>query len=444
MRLTVSAPPRHQQNPWRASWWIRVETSELLSGPEGEQLLEALGISRADLALRLVAGGEDERLTLIQSMQDLAAAAGEIDRVRELAAEIREHPEIIDSIEERKNRRSKIQRNQQIGRLVEHLLQQELEACGLTVRRTGIGSDFEVESDFVEDEEEIGLELAGAGGSTLIEVKSTRVDQVKMTPAQARRACSLHDRFALCVVPLDGGVPTGETVREQLRVVFNVGAHLESTVADYETLEQLTDDARQPHGAVALEIVEGEVRFRIGSAIWGRALTFEQAVEQFRKGKLTAAGTIRFSPLGVAPINSRPAKRLNRVPMPDSTSRAVPCFPCDRSLTATAAAARLRFGAPARPRRPLRSPVATAPVRPRGCRLPALIPFAWRPSWSDHARANHTRPHTRLLSISMPLSPQAPMGRGRCLSKRQDQARPPSAARTRGDVLPVRRVVAGP
>jgi len=260
------------------------QTSELLSGPEGEQLLEALGISRSDLALRLVAGGEDERLTLIRSMQDLAAAAGEIDRVRELAAEIREHPEIIDSIEERKNRRSKIRRNQQIGRLVEQLLQQELEACGLTVRRTGIGSDFEVESDFVEDEEEIGFELAGAGGSTLIEVKSTRVDQVRMTPAQARRACSLHDRFALCVVPLDGVVPTGETVREQLRVVFNIGAHLESTVADYESLEQLTDDACQPHGAVALEIVEGEVRFRIGSAIWERALTFEQAAEQFRRG----------------------------------------------------------------------------------------------------------------------------------------------------------------
>ena len=91
------------------------------------------------------------------------------------------------------------------------------------MRRTGIGSDFEVESDFVENDEEMGLELAGPGGSTLIEVKSTRVDQVKMTPVQADRACSLHDRFALCVVPLDDDLPTGETIREQLRVVFDIG-----------------------------------------------------------------------------------------------------------------------------------------------------------------------------------------------------------------------------
>ena len=179
------------------------EISELLSGPRGEKLLGALGISRADLALRVVAEDEEERLTLIRSMQDLAAAAGDVARVRELATEIREHPEIIDSIEERKSRRMKIQRNQEIGRLVEHLLRRELEVHGLTVRRTGIGSDFEVESDFIENEEEIGLELTGAGGSTLIEVKSTRVDQIKMTPVQAERSCSLHDRFALCVVPLD-------------------------------------------------------------------------------------------------------------------------------------------------------------------------------------------------------------------------------------------------
>ena len=52
-----------------------------------------------------------------------------------------------ESIEEQKARRKRIQRNQNIGRLVEDLLRQELEGCGLTVRRTGRGSDFEIESD---------------------------------------------------------------------------------------------------------------------------------------------------------------------------------------------------------------------------------------------------------------------------------------------------------
>ena len=257
------------------------EASEVLSGVRGEKLLDALAISRADLALRVVASNEDERLALIASMQDLAAATGDVERVRELATEVREHPDIIDSIEERKIRRNKIRRNQEMGSLVEQLLRQELEGRGLTVRRTGMGSDFEVESDFVEDEQEVGLELSGSRGTTLIEVKSTRIDQVKMTPAQATRACTLGDGFALCVVSLDDDAPTRETVREGLRVVFGIGARLESAVTDYESLREATDAARKPRDAVELEIVEGEVRFRIARAVWKDELPFGQAVDRF-------------------------------------------------------------------------------------------------------------------------------------------------------------------
>ena len=257
------------------------EVSEVLSGVQGGKLLDALKISRADLALRVVAGDEDERLALIASMQDLAAAAGDMDRVRELATEIREHPEIIDSIRERKIRRTKIQQNQEIGNLVEQLLRQELEGSGLTVRRTGIGSDFEVESDFVEEEREVGLELSGDRSTTLIEVKSTRIDQVKMTPTQAKRACKLGNGFALCVVPLSDDAPTSETIREGLRVVFGIGAHLESAVSDYEFMQEAADAAREPRGAVELEIREGQARFRIGRAVWDEGLPFGQALDRF-------------------------------------------------------------------------------------------------------------------------------------------------------------------
>ena len=261
------------------------DIAELLLGERGEKLLRALGISRADLALRAVADDEETRVALIHSMKALAEATdGNVDRVRDLANEIREHPEIIDSIEEQKVRRKKIQRNQDIGLIVENLLRQELEGRGLTVQRTGRGSDFEVESDYVKNNEEVWLELVDSRVSTFIEVKSTRVDQVKMTPLQVESACSLDDRFALCVVPLDDDAPTRQTISENLRVVFAIGVHLKSALADYKSLRGAADEARRPqgpHDAIEIEIIEGQVRFQIGRSIWGDALTFEQAVDRF-------------------------------------------------------------------------------------------------------------------------------------------------------------------
>ena len=255
---------------------------ERLSGERGEKLTRALGISRADLALRVVADDEGARVALIHSMRDLTeAAAGDVDRVRELVTEIREHPEIIESIEEQKGRRKKIQRNHAVGRLVEDLLRQELEGRGLTVRRSGRGSDFEIESDYVENDEEVWLELVDSKASTFIEVKSTKVDQAKMTPLQVETACSLDNRFALCVVPLADDAPTGETVREQCRFVFGIGARLRPALAHYESLQKAAVAARRPHGAIELEIVEGQVRFRIGHGIWRDALSFEQTCGRF-------------------------------------------------------------------------------------------------------------------------------------------------------------------
>ena len=261
------------------------DIAELLSDERCEKFLRALEISRADLAFRGVADDEGTRVALIHSMKDLAeAAAGDVDRVRDLAHEIREHPKIIEEIEAHIIRRKRIQRNQNIGLLVENLLRQELKDRGLTVRRTGIGHDFVVESDYVENNKEVLLELGDSRVSTFIEVKSTKVDQVKMTPTQVEFACSHDDRFSLCVVPLDDDTPTSQTVREHLRVVFGIGALLQSALKDYKSLQKAaaTATARRPHDAIEIEIIKGQVRFRIGRDIWRGALKFEQAIDRFK------------------------------------------------------------------------------------------------------------------------------------------------------------------
>ena len=159
----------------------------------------------------------------------------------------------------------------------------ELECQGLAVRRKPIGSDFEVESDFVEDENEVGLELSGHGRTTLIEVKSTRMHQVKMTPVQAEHACSRGESYALCVVPLDDNEPTRETIRERLKVVANIGAYLGPALSDYKSMCEAADAARKPQGAVELVINEGEARFLIHSEIWEDARSFDAAIDYFRR-----------------------------------------------------------------------------------------------------------------------------------------------------------------
>ena len=87
---------------------------------------------------------------------------------------------------------------------------------------------------------------------------------------------------SLCVVPLNDAVPTTETIRKGLRVVFGIGARLDSALWDYESMREAVEVARKPRGAVEVEVREGEVRFRIGRAVWEDGLPFGQAVDRFR------------------------------------------------------------------------------------------------------------------------------------------------------------------
>jgi hypothetical protein len=254
---------------------------ELLSD-QGAKLLTALGVKPSDFALYRYAPDEATRVALIQSIGDLAKAAGnDANRVRELVDEIRDHPEIIEAIEKKKAEREAIHRNQRIGKLVEQLLVQALEGHDLHVERTGIGSDYAVDSDFIEGEEEVWLELKSANSSTLIEMKATRTDHAKMTPRQAETACIENDRFALCVVALTDEEPTIETVRANCRFVFGIGEQLRAVWGQYESIRAATSEARVHQGPIAIDMTDGQYRFRIAREIWAGGMTLTDAVAVF-------------------------------------------------------------------------------------------------------------------------------------------------------------------
>jgi hypothetical protein len=264
---------------------LLVERRDLVDGlasERGGRLLQALGVSPADFQLRAVSDEEHERVALVRSITELArAAGGDVERVEMIVNEIRDHPEILDSIERSKQERAKVQRNQLLGRLIEELLREALTARGLTVRRTGVGSDFEIESDVTDGEQEVFLQVAGDKTSVLVEVKSARSNRVRMTPTQARKAQAERDRFALCVVPLPHDSPTLEIVRDECRFVFDIGRMLDEPLSDYGSLLRATVDARQQQGQIDVEIVEGQVRFAVDQSVWTDGLALDGAVDEF-------------------------------------------------------------------------------------------------------------------------------------------------------------------
>lgn len=245
----------------------------------GRSFLQALGISPADFALRSAAPDEKTRMELVGSLHGLMEVVGGCQAVRQLVDDIKDDSEFLEAIRDRKALREKVRLNQRMGRLIEEILRKQLEAEGLTVERTGEGSDFEVECDFVENDQEVIFTIGREGRSTLLEVKSTHGGVIKMTPRQVKTACETQDRFALCVVPVRSDSPTEEEIRETSRFVFGIGASLRESWDAYRTIRDATEEAQQHHGAIVLEITEGQVRFRISRQIWENGLNFNAAVD---------------------------------------------------------------------------------------------------------------------------------------------------------------------
>jgi hypothetical protein len=254
-----------------------------LTGGAGRKLLESLGISLADLGLRAVAKDESTRISLIDSLSDIVSAAGhDTEKVRLLAEEIKQSPGLFKDVQEHRKRRENVQRNQSLGAEVERLLREALEAHSMTVTRTGVGSDYEVEDDFIVADEEVILTLEGPHCSLLVEVKATRGDVVRMTVRQAEEAVANTDRFALCMARLGDAEITSETVRSQCRFIFDIGDQIRPVVAELSRYRETKKSVCTRVGAVELVVSDAEARFAVDQGAWDAGLPLEAAVEQIR------------------------------------------------------------------------------------------------------------------------------------------------------------------
>ena len=236
------------------------------------RLLDAMQVTRLDLMREFVVNDDGSRAILDDAMTSiLVATGGDLSHVSEFVEDMKTDERLPAHLAERRERRRIVHENQQLGDHVENLVKEGLESEGFTVKRTGIGSDFEIEYDVIEGDEEIGIELSRNGQSWLVEVKATRDQRVRMTAKQAETAVEKGDDFLLCVVPvgLDEDGLEEDDIRNNMRFVQNIGPRVEPLCAELDALNDLRDDATTySDGDIQLEIQAGTARIRVDNTVW--------------------------------------------------------------------------------------------------------------------------------------------------------------------------------
>lgn len=252
---------------------------QLMSGP-GKILLNALGINLADLSLRAVAKGEDAQYSFIDSSRKLLhAAGGNMEELKIFAEEICASPDLLDTIRDSHEKREKIRQNQSFGVAVEQLLRGVLESRGLKVTRTGVGSDYEVEHDYIVNGQETIITVEDGYRSWLIEVKATVCDSVRLTKTQAGTAAGEKDRFILCVIQLESRDCTSDIVSDRCRFIADIGLQIEPLWESYQNYVRGKEELRTRQEAVELIVKDGEVKFAVGEKAWSDGLSLNQMVQ---------------------------------------------------------------------------------------------------------------------------------------------------------------------
>ena len=246
---------------------------------EATRLLRAIRVTRLDLLRHFIVGDDESRSALDDTITEiLVSTGGNLSYVRDFAEDMKTDEHLHEYLYERRERRRIVHENQRLGSLVEDLVREGLEEEGFTVRRTGIGSDFEIEYDVIEEEQEIGIELSRDDRTWLVEVKATREQYARMTAKQAETAVAEGDRFLLCVVPvgLSWTDLKKDDVLPSMRFVENMGPRLKPLCIELYALNELRDDATAASDSdVQLEIEAGTARIRVDDAAWQNGICLD-------------------------------------------------------------------------------------------------------------------------------------------------------------------------
>ena len=246
------------------------QLDSLNQNPAIVNLLAAIGVTQFDLMREFVTMGNEEERRIQENIltEIIVETGGNLSQISALVLDLKEDENLFRHLEERREQRRIVNENQHLGKQVEELVQANLEKVGFSVRRTGRGSDFEISDD---TDNMITLDIERDSKNWPVEVKSTRVQSVNMTPAQARTAVGKGDKFLLCVVPIEqeNGEPDLETVREEMRFVKNIGVLVAPLCQDLNALKELqTNITSETRSGVKLLIKAGTARISVNHSVW--------------------------------------------------------------------------------------------------------------------------------------------------------------------------------
>ena len=267
-------------------------SNEELTIPETDvvsNFLKAIRVSRLELTMQSMVGTGDPEEVESRVTKILAATGGKpqnLDMAVQILEQLEDAPELsqileqmkgdpalTDYLADRQQQMQTVHRNQRLGTLVEDLVKENLEQEGFDVRRTHVGADLVVRRAAVErDEQEeiMTLALAKQDQRWEVEVKATRDNDVRMTPAQAKNAIKLESGFLLCVVPIKGeDAPDVDYVRDRMRFVEGMGERvrpLSENLDDFQ--EQREDITAGDVQGVKLEVMDGNPRFSVDRSVW--------------------------------------------------------------------------------------------------------------------------------------------------------------------------------
>ena len=262
---------------------VKEETTlqESLTRPIVFKFLSRLGVSPSELQRASLDLSDDQMAELERAMIEVSNAThNDPKRLAQIADLLASAPEMLAEFERRKTIAERVKRNMALGALVEQIFRDlfdtpEFKALGILLRRTGRGSDFAFENDFIAEGQENLFGIVGPQREILVELKATLGNAASMTPTQASFAVDRNDSFVLCVVPLEDRQPTRDVVLTNSRFVFSIGTMLEGRVDQVQQIRALQEATGRLIDGVQVVIQDEEYRYRVTEEVWNRGIPYE-------------------------------------------------------------------------------------------------------------------------------------------------------------------------